>query len=239
MLSLSHLKSKYANNPNEEPWETETRLNTEANLAASAAKKAANLAAAAAAGYSNNASSAKGAFFAQARVAHPGGSIVSNKMEATYKFLKRKQEKGLTLTAQEMDVIQKFVGGDSGGGGGVGSGRGGGGGGGDEKEDLLRKLSEKAIEEKAINSVNKISESGGGANKDLRVFSKHKNGNDGSGGGGKKGKKGKNNKKGWKNDNKNDYKNEKKVPVKAAQPTSKKNSASFQERLSGGLMTAR
>ena len=41
---------------------------------------------------------------AQARKAHPGGKINSNKIEATYKFLKRKQEKGVTLSKEEREV---------------------------------------------------------------------------------------------------------------------------------------
>ncbi len=49
-------------------------------------------------------------FFTNAvRVAHPGGKITSNKAEATLKFLRRKQQKGIELTAEEVEIVAKFT----------------------------------------------------------------------------------------------------------------------------------
>ena len=46
----------------------------------------------------------------EARRAHPGGKMSSNKMEATYKFIKKKEGRGEKLSITEMQIISKFVG---------------------------------------------------------------------------------------------------------------------------------
>lgn len=85
----------------------------------------------------SSADNARGDYFAkqaQARKAHPGGKINSNKIEATYKFLRRKQEKGAELSKEELDMLARLAGEV--------------GGGGEGGEAALEALKKKAEEEK-------------------------------------------------------------------------------------------
>ncbi|GMI12281.1 hypothetical protein TrLO_g641 [Triparma laevis f. longispina] len=201
MLSLAHLKNpKYAN---ENPWDVEARERKEAATANKKAEQERKMKLAKAMGSLDgwtigsggntglsSADNARGDYFAkqaQARKAHPGGKINSNKIEATYKFLKRKQEKGAELSKEELDMLARLAG-----------EVGGGGEGGEGGEVALEALKKKAEEEKKEREKERRRKGsfGGGANKDCRKFEKSKGGNGNNpianGGKGKKNSKGKN-----------------------------------------------
>ena len=105
MLSLAHIRSSYKGT--ESPWEAEAK---EKRMS----KKNKNISAGGAGGGSN--CSSRSAYFAsmaagaKSRQAHPGGKMSSNKVEATYKFLVKKQARGESLTENELSVVRKFMG---------------------------------------------------------------------------------------------------------------------------------
>ena len=118
VLSLAHLKNPaYAN---ENPWDIEAREKASAAAAAAAAAAASRAAmgnldgwtigSGGGTGIESADDARKNHFKKQARQAHPGGKINSNKIEATYKFLKRKQEKGAILSKEEMDIMERMMG---------------------------------------------------------------------------------------------------------------------------------
>ena len=106
MLSLAHIRSSYKGT--ESPWEAEAK---EKRMS----KKNKNVSSGGGAGGGSNCSS-RSAYFAsmaagaKSRQAHPGGKMSSNKVEATYKFLVKKQARGESLTENELSVVRKFMG---------------------------------------------------------------------------------------------------------------------------------
>eukprot|EP00520_Triparma_pacifica_P010879 CAMPEP_0118644816 /NCGR_PEP_ID=MMETSP0785-20121206/7154_1 /TAXON_ID=91992 /ORGANISM="Bolidomonas pacifica, Strain CCMP 1866" /LENGTH=209 /DNA_ID=CAMNT_0006536627 /DNA_START=69 /DNA_END=694 /DNA_ORIENTATION=+ len=169
-LSLAHLKSDYVGGGSRQPWEIEKEREAEKRRIEEEKKKE---------GMKKRMSMVSGgevkrAFFAQARKAHPGGQISSNKMEATLKFLKKKQARGEELTPNELSIIEKFVGVST------------------SSDDILAELDEKAKKEKKEREEKKKTKGasgGGGANKDCRepVAKKKKKGGKVQFGKGKKG----------------------------------------------------
>ena len=120
-LSLAHLKSSYVSNGSsgsgQQPWEIEKerkeekrRLEEEKRRVEGekrrkemegwtrgGKKTMGGGGGGLSEGVSEGMTEAKRDFFNQARKAHPGGQISSNKMEATFKFLKKKEARGEVL----------------------------------------------------------------------------------------------------------------------------------------------